>query len=231
MTDSTARRHADPATATNSNRRRGLLTVPAIAGIAFSAAWVLGLSVNSSSTDVHTPAKELLAGFARHQGAALAQYVITEGVTSVLLVMVVLAVARQGSRLGQRAASFVGAGVLAALIGLTEAVLGIWAAGPATSDSAASTVGGLVEAVNRLDGVKMLALAAMAGAGVLLARHTELFPRWLGWAGIALAITITLSGVGYLFLAGTLATFAYVSLPLLMLYVTAAGIVTGRARR
>ena len=208
-------------------RRRRLLTVPAVAGIAYSTAWIAGLTIYSSSTDVHTSADQLLAEYAGHQGAAIAQYAITEGVTSVLLVTVALAIARKGVH----AIFFGGAAALAALIGLTEATLGIWAAGPATSDGAANTVAGLVEAVNRLDGMKMFALSAMAVAGVLLARRTGLFPRWLQWTGVVLAVTITLSGIGYLLLLGTLSVAAYASLPLLMLDVTAAGILAGRAGR
>lgn len=222
-----------PAEPIHRARGRGLLTVPAVAGIAFSVAWLVGLSVNSSSTDVHASGTELIAGFASHRGAALAQYAVTEGVTSLLLATVAFALARQGVRAGaQRTARLVGgAGVLAALIGLAECVLGIWAAGPATSDGAANTVANLVEAVNRLDGLKMFALAAMAVAGVLLSRRTGLVPRWLQWVGVALAVTITLSGFGYLLLLGALSVFAYVSLPLLMLFVTATGIVAGRSGR
>ena len=74
-------------------------------------------------------------------------------------------------------------------------------------------------------------LAAMAVAGVLLSRRTGLVPRWLQWVGVALAVTITLSGFGYLLLLGALSVFAYVSLPLLMLFVTATGIVAGRSGR
>ncbi len=128
-------------------RRRGLLTVPAVAGIAYSTAWIAGLTIYSSSTDVHTSADQLLAEYAGHQGAAIAQYAITEGVTSVLLVTVALAIA------------------------------------------------------------------------------------WLQWTGVVLAVTITLSGIGYLLLLGTLSVAAYASLPLLMLDVTAAGILAGRAGR
>jgi hypothetical protein len=189
----------------------GLGTVPAVAGIAFSAAWIAGLSVNSSSTDVHTTGAQLLAGFAAHRGAATAQYVITEGVTSVLLAIVVLGLARHARVFG----------VVAAAIGLIECALGI----AAVQTAAASTAADLVEAVNRLDGVKMLALAVAAVAGA------RVLPGWLRWIGVALAVTITLSGLGYLLLLDALTPFAYISLPLLMVWVPCAGVVLGRSNR
>jgi hypothetical protein len=200
--------------------RRGLGTVPAVAGIAFSIAWIAGLSVNSASTDVHTSGAQLLAGFAAHRGAATAQYVITEGVTSVLLAIVALALARR-ARWPRPVGVF---GVVAALVGLAECALGIAAVFSASAPTAAD----LVEAVNRLDGVKMFALAGLAVAAVAGDRP---LPRWLRWIGVALAVTITLSGLGYLLLLDALTPFAYVSLPLLMVWVTCAGVVLGRSSR
>ena len=62
--------------------------------------------------------------------------------------------------------------------------------------SAPGTAHLLYDAVNRLDGVKMLALAVLA----IAAATSGVLPRWLRYAGIALAITITASGVAYLLL-------------------------------
>jgi hypothetical protein len=198
--------------------RRGLGTVPAVAGMAFSVAWIAGLSVSSASTDVHSSGAQLLAGFAAHRGAATAQYVITEGVTSVLLAIVALVLARDARR-----SHLVGVfGVVAAMVGLAECALGIAAVFSASASAAAD----LVETVNRLDGVKMFVLAGLAVAAVAGARP---LPRWLRWIGVALAVTIILSGLGYLLLLDALTPFAYVSLPLLMVWVTCAGVVLGRS--
>lgn len=82
------------------------------------------------------------------------------------------------------------AGALAALISLLQSTLGAVLAGTASPDTAHL----LYDAVNRLDGAKMLVLAifglARAASGVL--------PEWLRYAGITLAIAITASGVAYL---------------------------------
>lgn len=197
--------------------RRGLRTLPAVAGIAFSLAWIAGLSVSSASTDVHTTGSQLLAEFAAHRSGATVQYVITEGLTSVLLAVVAIALARRARLAGLF-------GVLAAVIGLAECALGVAAVFSTTATAATDLVG----AVNRLDGVKMFALAGMAvaavtGAGVL--------PRWLRWTGWALATTIALSGLGYLLLLSALTPLAYVSLPLLMIWVTCTGVALGRSNR
>jgi hypothetical protein len=82
----------------------------------------------------------------------------------------------------------------------------------------------LYEAVNRLDGVKMFALAALALAGVA----SRLLPRWLAYVGVALAVSIVGSGIAYLLLIQGLAVLAYVSGVLLLLFVTATGVVLGR---
>jgi len=81
----------------------------------------------------------------------------------------------------------------------------------------------LYASVNRLDGAKMLALAVL---GVAAATMTAL-PRWLRWAGIALAVTITCSGLVYLLLIASLAAAAGPALVLLLVFMTGGGIVTG----
>ena len=94
----------------------------------------------------------------------------------------------------------------------------------------AATAGALNEAITRMDGVKMLVLAGLGLAGAGLARR-GLLPRWLGYAGLALAVAITASGLGYLLLVSGLAAAALASLPLLLVWVAGAGIALGRRGR
>ena len=75
---------------------------------------------------------------------------------------------------------------------LAQCALGLLLAGSAVPDGDSGRAGSLFAAVNRLDGVKMLALVV--------------------------------SGVGYLLLSSTLAPVAFVSGPLLLLWVAGAGI-------
>ena len=89
--------------------------------------------------------------------------------------------------------------------------------------SAPGTAHLLYDAVNRLDGVKMLALAVLAVA----AAASGVLPRWLRYAGIALAITITASGVAYLLLLQNLANLAIPAGVLLLVFITGTGITLG----
>jgi len=74
----------------------------------------------------------------------------------------------------------------------------------------------------------MLALAAMAAGGAALVRRTHLLPGWLGYLGALLAVALVVSGIGYLLLSSALAPAAFVSGPLLLVWVTATGIWLGR---
>jgi hypothetical protein len=81
----------------------------------------------------------------------------------------------------------------------------------------------LYDAVNRLDGVKMLALAGLALAGAA----SGTLPRWLRYTGIALAITIAASSVAYLLLLQGLAVLAVPAGVLLLVFITGTGITLG----
>ena len=115
---------------------------------------------------------------------------------------------------------------------LIQCALGLWLAGWVVPAGDAGRAGTLFAAINRLDGVKMLALAAMAAGGAALVRRTHLLPGWLGYLGALLAAALVVSGIGYLLLSSALAPAAFVSGPLLLVWVTAAGIsVAGRQDR
>jgi hypothetical protein len=146
----------------------------------------------------------------------VANVVFTEGLPA-------LGLAVMSAYLARHARWVLGAGILAAVLSLTQCVLGI-ALARATAPATAHL---LYEAVNRLDGVKMFAIAAVA----LAAGATAVFPRWLRYLGVALGISITASGVAYLFLLESLAGLAYVAGVLLLVFIPAAGIVLGRECR
>ena len=64
-----------------------------------------------------------------------------------------------------------------------------------------------------------------------MATQTGLLPRWLRWTGVALVAAIIASGIGYALLSNTFALAAWVSLPLLLIWVAGAGIAVGRQER
>jgi hypothetical protein len=195
--------------------------VTGVTGIAFTLSWIAGLSVAAPSPTLTASGTEITAALAGHGTAVAAQFALTEGLPAAGLAIISVAVARAARRSGAAAAARFAciAGVAAAVISLAQFVLGMVLAGT----SAPGTAHLLYEAVNRLDGAKMLALAALgladAASGVL--------PRWLRYTGIALAMAMASSGVPYLSLLQGGAVLAYVSGPLLLLFVTGTGIALG----
>ena len=202
--------------------RRGLLTVPAVTGIAYSLSWVAGLSVNAPSPQVNAGGATVVAALAGHGAAVTAQFLFTEGLPAAGLAIVSLALARAGRWTG--AAKVAGiSGIVAASISFVQTILGFALAGA----SSPGTAHLLFEGVNRLDGVKMLTLAVLAIAAVA----TGLLPRWLRYTSIVLAVSIVGSGLGWLLLIPSLATLAYVAGPPLLVFITGTGILLGRRGR
>ena len=76
----------------------------------------------------------------------------------------------------------------------------------------------------------LLALLAIAAA-VAIRDRTLPLPRWLSPLAAVLAVAIAVSGVGYLALSDAAASAAWVSLPLLIVFITASGLATARVRR
>jgi hypothetical protein len=148
-------------------RGRNLATAPAVAGIAYAIAWVLGLAVWPSNLDVAATNATVLATYRAHEGVAMTQYLLVEGVAAIALAVVVTALGRAARR---READGLGiatvvAGLTAAALSLVECALGLLLAGSAAPDREIERAGRLFDLINRIDGVKMLALAAMAVAG------------------------------------------------------------------
>jgi hypothetical protein len=112
-------------------------------------------------------------------------------------------------------------------VSLVQCVLGQQLAGSVVPSANASRAGSLLQLIDRLDGVKMILLALMALVTAVLVRRVQLLPSWLGWTAVVLAATLIVSGLGYLLLVSGLAAAAYASLPLLLLWICAAGVALG----
>ena len=225
------RAQTEPAWPTR-RRGRSAVTAPAVAGVAYTAAWLIGLGVWPSNLDVAATGSQVVTAYAGHRGVAMLQSLLVHGVAAVALAVVALALGQAAARgLGAErlARATVVAGVGAAVVSLLQCALGLALAGWVVPDGDASRAGSLFAAINRLDGVKMLALAAMAATGAALARRTAVLPGWLGYMGGLLAVALVVSGVGYLLMSSALAPAAFVSGPLLLLWVTGVGISLGRS--
>jgi hypothetical protein len=205
------------------------IAAPVVAGIGYSTAWLLGLAVWPSNLDVAATNAKVVATFSAHQSAAVAQFLLVEGVAAIALAVVALALGRaarrhRAVRLGRVA---VVAGLIAAALSLIQCALGLLLAGSVAPDGKADQAGRLFDLINRMDGVKLFTLTATLVAGVGLARRAVL-PRWLGYTAAFLTAALVVSGAGYLLLNTTLAQAVFVSGPLLLVWVTGAGVALAR---
>jgi hypothetical protein len=201
--------------------RRWLLTVPGLAGLGYTLSWIAGLAVPAPSPGFGASGTGIVAALSGHGPALAAQYALTEGLPAAGIAVIAVALARLARRSGATAAAR-----FALVAGLTAAVISAVQFGLGLALAATSAPGPahlLYTSVNRLDGAKMLALAVL---GVAAATMIAL-PRWLRWAGIALAVTITCSGLVYLLLVASLAAAAGPALVLLLVFMTGSGIMTG----
>lgn len=209
-------------------QRRWRITLAVVAGVVYSLTWVIGLAIWPSNLDVRASGSAVIAAYTEHHGLALIQYALVEGLAAIALAIVALALGRAARRLGAvtPGAATMALGLGASTVSLIQCALGEalvgWVAPTGDADAAVN----IYSLISRLDGVKMMLLAALALVGIGLARRGAL-PRWLGVEGILLAIALVASGVGYLLLNSTLALAAAVSLPLLLIWVTGAGIALG----
>jgi hypothetical protein len=199
--------------------------LPAIAASTYLAAWAAGLAVWPVNLPINAAGAKVAASYQAHPAEAVAQYLLAEGLAGVML-GIVLAFAVFSRHHGQQTVRPWGAaalGGLAVVVSVTQCVIGLFLTAAATRHDIALS-GNLSDLVNRLDGVKMLALAGAAAWLAVLGNSAPALPRWLRAAGLLLAVAITASGLAYLTLSNALAWTAYVSGPLLLLWVTGTGI-------
>ncbi len=208
-------------TGPDTGRRRLLLTAPGVVGIGYSLSWIAGLAVPAPSPRFGAPGAEVVATLAGHGPAVATQFALTEGLPAAGIAVISVALARTARQHGAvRPARFaLICGLVAATISALQFGLGI----ALTATSAPGPAHLLYASLDRLDGAKMLALAIL---GVAAAAMTAL-PGWLRYTGIALAVTITCSGLVYLLLVASLAAAAGPALVLLLAFMTSCGIMIG----
>ena len=202
------------------------------AAVLYPGAWLLALSVAPSGATVTATGSQVLASLKGHLAASAVQYLAAEVVAGLALVVVMLGVA--GSSVGySRPASRVVAacGIVAGAVSVLQGALGLWLTTVVAPSGDTDLAAGVFQAITRADGLKMVDLAVLATAAVLLGRRGA-FPRWLTGLSGVLAVTVAVSGAGYLFLVDSLAAAAYLSLPVLLVWVTGSGrSALGRARK
>jgi len=203
--------------------------LPAFAGFGYVVAWVAGLSIFPVNLALDANRAEVVDAYTKHRTVGALQYVLVEGVAAVLLALVFATLfamwSTQHSSAPRPAYLFVG---IAVTISLAQCALGL-AMIQAAQRTDSTVAFDLYGAVNRLDGVKMLALAALAVS--LVVRGKGGLPRWLRTCGVLLAGALLISAIAYLFLWNALAWSVYVSGPLLLLWVAGIGASVSRAHR
>jgi hypothetical protein len=214
-------------------RRSPLAYLPAVAGVGYLVVWVAGLAAWPANLALNATSARVAASHQAHHTAATIQYLLVEGLAGLLL-GVVLAGAVIPARPGRLVARARPAAVLAAVavvISVGQCVLGLLLVAAATGHDI-SRAGDLYALVNRLDGVKMLALAGAAGYLASRLDPARVLPRWLRVTAAVTAVALVASGVTYLLLANALAGTVYVAGPLLLIWVTGTGLwLTVAARR
>ena len=208
-------------------------SLPVVAGIGYSLAWIISLSVGAPNPAVAARGSQVVAAFAGHGGPAMAMFVLAEGVAAAALAVVVISAARAARHSRAPLAGLTGAGfgIAATVVSWIELALGTWLVyGPVASRRTAAA-GTVYQVLTRLDGAKMFLLAAMAVALSAVALTSHALPRWLAPLGFLLAASLAVSGLGYVLLSHGLASAVYVSGILLLAFVTSTGVTLGVAPR
>jgi hypothetical protein len=198
----------------------------AVAGLVCVAAWVVGLVIGPASLDVTAPGTAVVSAYAGQQGAAIAQVLLTKGVAAVALAVVVLTLgqAARGRRSRRIARRIEVAGLAAVVLSLVQCVHVVRLAGWVAPGGDSSRAASLFQLISRIDGVKMLLLSILAGSGMTLARRVgALLPR-PAFPRVVLTAALAGGGFGYLLLSPALAWLAYVSLPLMLIWVAGMGL-------
>lgn len=180
-----------------------------VAAISFLACWVIGLSVGGPTIEPDATSEQVSEAFAG-SSTTLTFAVLVHAIGAGLLVALGWSLA--SGRLGRMLKALaVAAAVLSLAQFVGEAALVL---APDLADASS-----VWQAVSRVDGIKMLVLAALIVAfhGGRVREHIL-----LSALSTAAVIALLVSGVGYLTLTPTLMDAAVASLPLLLLWVIAA---------
>jgi chromate transport protein ChrA len=206
---------------------RWFKSLPALAGIGYGVAWLAGLAAWPSNPAIDASKREIVSLYAANMGQAAAQFLVVEGLAGALLGIVLFYSIRRVSRCDPTWTSkvAVAAGVVVA-ISLLQSLLGLFLVFSA-SKGHLSQSGDIYQLFNRLDGVKQLLLGVCVVILGVLLRTTSNYPQRLMRTTVMVGIALGASGLSYLLLWNALAGTAFVSLPLLILWVAGTGIWLG----
>jgi hypothetical protein len=211
---------ARPATGSAATRPRA--PWPVAAGATYVGAWVVGLTAFVAAPTPAATDAEVAGFYAEHAIPTAVQSVLVHGVAAVALAGLLVGLARRRA-VGRLANA---AGSIAVALSVVQCVLGVWRSTIATG----STTNHLVAAIDRTDGVKMLALAVLLAAGTIALSRSGTFGRTMIAVGATGSVALVIAGVTYAAGAGVLVAAA-VALVILLAWVGTTGwVIAARGR-
>jgi hypothetical protein len=216
--------NSEPISSVPLTRRFGRRYLLADAGVGYVLAWLVGLAVWPANLSLTASDLRVQRANSAHAGQAVAQYLLVEGLAGVLLGVVLAGVAtvRVPGRPAHYDRWIVIIGGAAVVVSIAHCVLGLLLVRDAVRGDVSAS-GDLFRLTNRLDGGKMWLLAGVS-AYASADHHPAGWPAWLRGVGAALALALLASGAAYLFTAPSIEWSAYVSGPLLLVWVAAGGV-------
>jgi hypothetical protein len=194
-----------------------------LAGFTYVGAWVVGLTAFGVGPGTNAADAEIARYFADHRALSTAQSLLIHGVAALALLVVLRTAQRSG-----RSTALASVGGLAAVgLSLLQCGLDVYRSVLSTG----STTAGLVHSIDRIDGVKMLALAVMIGASVRPFRRSGMIGRKMAATGTIAVPALVVSGIAYAGQVTGLLASAELSLALLLVWVAYTGVALGRAPR
>jgi hypothetical protein len=159
--------------------RRMPVSLPALAGIGYAAAWIISVSLGTPNPSVAASGSQVVAAYAGRSGPGLAMFALAEGVAAIALVAAMTAAARAARRYGQARTGLAAAavGIAVAAVCWAQLALSTWLISGLAPDRRTATAGAVYHAITRMDGAKMFLLGAMALAISQLARRSPILPR------------------------------------------------------
>ncbi|MGY1915194.1 hypothetical protein [Blastococcus sp. SYSU DS0973] len=201
----------------------------AAASVTYVLAWVIGLLAAPAPPAGASPV-EVHEQIADHRLGALVQSLLVHGAAGAALAVLTVGLVRLAAHpIGGRGPVLI-AGGAAAVSSWAQAALfvvlvaGLDGGGPERSSA-------LREAIDRVDGVKLIALAVFTVAATVLARRARLGQRWLVVAAWALAPLLLAGAISFVVASPLLTATLYASLPMLLLVVGGTGIAAWRRSR
>ena len=196
------------------------------AGVAYVLAWLIGLFLAPSAPDAFGSAGTINAYFSAHRAAALIQAVFVHGMAGVALLGLTAALwsylAARNTTMPRRV--MLVAGVLAAFVSFLQVAFMIAIYVHVGQHGSADGTRTLFNAINKADTGKLILLAVFVGAASFAASRNGTLPRWVIWTGAVTVIFLVVGGLAFVVKSGALNAALDVSLPLLLLWATAASI-------